>query len=227
MCRRRQQNIQPFCRFSIAAEHKFGKPTKIAGVNVGDPFAISVSPSEGYFFDTANAATKLRVVRKDNGGEIPLVQDGNPNPVPGTDGEWIYRYTAMPDCGVKVEVVFDKIVYWVQLNTQDEDGNALNAAGYWKFTVNKKDNLVENSVTDAFIEYGDTVTIALTEAGCNIMSAATQTGATGVARLRFLIELSDASMLNPLLARVSRVPSVYDARRIMPGEGAQSLRRRV
>jgi GTP pyrophosphokinase len=71
------------------------------------------------------------------------------------------------------------------------------------------------------------VTIALSEAGCNILSAATQTSATGVARLRFLIELSDASMLNPLLARVSRVPSVYDARRIMPGEGAQSLRRRV
>ena len=71
------------------------------------------------------------------------------------------------------------------------------------------------------------VTIALSEAGCNILSAATQTSATGVARLRFLIELPDASMLNPLLARVSRVPSVYDARRIMPGEGAQSLRRRV
>ena len=140
----------------------------VAGVNVGDPFAISVSPSEGYFFDTANAATKLRVVRKDNGGEIPLVQDGNANPVPGTDGEWIYRYTAMPDCGVKVEVVFDKIVYWVQLNTVDDvNGDPLNAAGYWKFTVNKTDNLVENSVTDVFVEYGDTVSIALTEAGAS------------------------------------------------------------
>ena len=36
-----------------------------------------------------------------------------------------------------------------------------------------------------------------------------------------------SAMLAPLLARVSRVPSVYDARRIMPGEGAQSLKRRV
>ena len=70
------------------------------------------------------------------------------------------------------------------------------------------------------------VTIALSEAGCNILSAATQTGSTGVARLRFLIALSDASLLNPLLARVNSVPSVYDARRIMPGEGAQSLKRR-
>ena len=71
------------------------------------------------------------------------------------------------------------------------------------------------------------VTIALAEAGCNILSAATQTGATGVARLRFLISLSDASLLGPLLARVNRVPSVYDARRILPGEGAKQLKRRA
>ena len=71
------------------------------------------------------------------------------------------------------------------------------------------------------------VTIALSEAGCNILSAATQTGATGVARLRFLIAISDASLLAPLLARVGRVPSVYDARRIMPGEGAKQMPRRV
>ena len=44
---------------------------------------------------------------------------------------------------------------------------------------------------------------------------------------RFLIAISDASLLGPLLARVSRVPSVYDARRIMPGEGAKQLKRRV
>ncbi len=71
------------------------------------------------------------------------------------------------------------------------------------------------------------VTIALTEAGCNILSAATQTSSTGMARLRFLIALSDASNLGPLLARASRVPSVYDARRIMPGEGAKQLPRRA
>ena len=70
------------------------------------------------------------------------------------------------------------------------------------------------------------VTAALSESGANILSAATQTTSTGVARLRFLIAISDASLLNPLLATVSRVPAVYDARRIMPGEGANSLRRR-
>ena len=70
------------------------------------------------------------------------------------------------------------------------------------------------------------ITIALGEGGANILSAATQTSSMGVARLRFMISISDASMLDPLLALLSRVPSVYDARRIMPGEGAKQLKRR-
>ena len=71
------------------------------------------------------------------------------------------------------------------------------------------------------------VTIAVGDAGGNILSAATQTTTTGVARLRFLIAISDASLLDPLLATVSRVPSVFDARRLMPGEGASQMKRRA
>ncbi|MCI1664968.1 MAG: bifunctional (p)ppGpp synthetase/guanosine-3',5'-bis(diphosphate) 3'-pyrophosphohydrolase [Atopobiaceae bacterium] len=71
------------------------------------------------------------------------------------------------------------------------------------------------------------VTIALGDAGGNILSAATQTTSTGVARLRFLIAISDASLLDTLLATVSRVPSVFDARRIMPGEGSNQMKRRA
>lgn len=70
------------------------------------------------------------------------------------------------------------------------------------------------------------VTIALDEAGANIMSAATQTSSSGSARLRFLLSISDASTLMPLLAKVGRVPSVYDARRILPGEGANQMKSR-
>ncbi len=70
------------------------------------------------------------------------------------------------------------------------------------------------------------VTIAIGEAGGNILSAATQTSSQGIARLRFLVSISDASLLDSLLASVSRVPSVYDARRLMPGEGAQQLKKR-
>ena len=71
------------------------------------------------------------------------------------------------------------------------------------------------------------VTIAIGEAGANILSAATQTTSQGLARLRFLVAISDASLLDALLASVSRVPSVYDARRIMPGEGANQMKRRI
>ena len=70
------------------------------------------------------------------------------------------------------------------------------------------------------------VTQAAGGAGGNILSAATSTSAQGVARLRFLVAISDASLLDTLLASVGRVPSVYDARRIMPGEGANMMSRR-
>lgn len=71
------------------------------------------------------------------------------------------------------------------------------------------------------------ITVAIGDAGANILSAATQTSAQGVARLRFLVAISDASLLDVLLSAVSRVPSVYDARRIMPGEGANQMKQRV
>ncbi len=70
------------------------------------------------------------------------------------------------------------------------------------------------------------VTIAIGDAGGNILSAATSTNREGVATLRFLVEISDASGLDPLLASVGRVDSVYDARRLMPGEGGAMLKRR-
>ncbi len=71
------------------------------------------------------------------------------------------------------------------------------------------------------------ITVAIGDAGANILSAATQTSAQGVARLRFLVAISDASLLDVLLSAVSRVPSVFDARRIMPGEGANQMKQRV
>ena len=71
------------------------------------------------------------------------------------------------------------------------------------------------------------ITVAIGDAGANILSAATQTSTRGVARLRFMVAISDASLLDVLLSAVSRVPSVYDARRIMPGEGANQMKRRV
>ena len=71
------------------------------------------------------------------------------------------------------------------------------------------------------------ITIAITDAGANILSASTQTTREGGARLRFLVAISGANLLDSLLASVSRVPSVYDARRLMPGEGAYQMKQRV
>ena len=48
----------------------------------------------------------------------------------------------------------------------------------------------------------------------------------GIALLQFLVEISDATRLDPLLASITRVPSVYEARRLMPGEGATQKKRR-
>ena len=70
------------------------------------------------------------------------------------------------------------------------------------------------------------VTIAIGDAGGNILSAATSTTRDGMATLRFLIEISDASQLDPLLKSISNVESVYDARRLMPGEGNTTMKRR-
>ena len=71
------------------------------------------------------------------------------------------------------------------------------------------------------------ITIAVSDAAANILSASTQTTRDGVARLRFLVCISDASLLDPLLASISRVPSVFDARRLMPGEGSGQMKRRA
>ncbi|OUN85944.1 RelA/SpoT family protein [[Collinsella] massiliensis] len=70
------------------------------------------------------------------------------------------------------------------------------------------------------------VTIAIGDAGANILSASTSTDRDGGAELRFLVQISDASGLDPLLAQISRVESVYDARRLMPGEGATTRKPR-
>ncbi|MDO4805632.1 MAG: bifunctional (p)ppGpp synthetase/guanosine-3',5'-bis(diphosphate) 3'-pyrophosphohydrolase [Coriobacteriales bacterium] len=71
------------------------------------------------------------------------------------------------------------------------------------------------------------VTAAISDAGANILSATTQTTHEGLARLRFTVAISDANLIDSLLAAVSRVPSVFDARRLMPGEGASQMKRRA
>ena len=83
------------------------------------------------------------------------------------------------------------------------------------------------ALSNADFQSAISLTIAITDAGANILSASTQTTREGGARLRFLVAISGANLLDSLLASVSRVPSVYDARRLMPGEGANQMKQRV
>ena len=147
----------------------------VGGVKVGEPFGISLSAAAGRFFDAAQQAqdgSKLRVLRKDNGGEVQMITVGDPNfpditanPAQGNDGEWIYFFDKMPDCGVKVEVVFDKVQYWLQLNAVDEAGNQLNAGGEWAVKINNKEINVENIFTDIYANADDTILLSLSNAG--------------------------------------------------------------
>lgn len=71
------------------------------------------------------------------------------------------------------------------------------------------------------------VTTTLCDTGSNILSAATQTSTRGYVRMRFLLAISDATKLSSMLATVKRVNSVFDARRILPGEGGNEMKKRL
>jgi len=60
------------------------------------------------------------------------------------------------------------------------------------------------------------VSIALADAGVNVLSAAISTDRQGVAYLRFLFELGSMDQLQKVLATVRGVNGVFDARRTMP-----------
>jgi guanosine-3',5'-bis(diphosphate) 3'-pyrophosphohydrolase len=63
------------------------------------------------------------------------------------------------------------------------------------------------------------VSAALSDHHVNILAAATQTGTDRISRMRFDFELADPSHLDSLLNNLRRIDSVYDAYRILPGNG--------
>jgi GTP pyrophosphokinase len=64
------------------------------------------------------------------------------------------------------------------------------------------------------------ISIALADAGVNVLSAAISTDKQGVAYLRFLFELGNMSQLQRVLDQVKAVEGVFDAQRTMP-DGAK------
>jgi GTP pyrophosphokinase len=65
------------------------------------------------------------------------------------------------------------------------------------------------------------VTIALAEAGVNVLSANIATDKQGIATMRFLFELGNMEQLSAVLARVRTLDGVFSADRMMPSPGIQ------
>jgi GTP pyrophosphokinase len=63
------------------------------------------------------------------------------------------------------------------------------------------------------------VSIALADAGVNVLSAAISTDKQGIAYLRFLFELGHMDQLQRVLNQVKAVEGVFDAQRTMPDSG--------
>jgi GTP diphosphokinase / guanosine-3',5'-bis(diphosphate) 3'-diphosphatase len=63
------------------------------------------------------------------------------------------------------------------------------------------------------------VSATLADHHVNILACATQTGTDRISRMRFDFELADPSHLDSLLGVIRRIESVYDAYRILPGQG--------
>jgi GTP pyrophosphokinase len=65
------------------------------------------------------------------------------------------------------------------------------------------------------------VTMAIAESGVNILASSTSTHRDGIVDMRFLFEIGEMSRLDALLRDVRRVDGVFEARRMLPGEGTQ------
>ncbi|MCR5575939.1 MAG: LysM peptidoglycan-binding domain-containing protein [Oscillospiraceae bacterium] len=140
----------------------------VNGVKAGVPFWLSVAPGEGYVYDAdgsnpASITSSLRVFRKDTGGEILPI--AGPIPHPTSAGSYMYCFDAMPADGVKVEAVFEKLGYILNITTIDENGDPLTGGSYVKITRNSSETVVDNLATQMSVEYGDTISVALTQVG--------------------------------------------------------------
>jgi len=68
------------------------------------------------------------------------------------------------------------------------------------------------------------VSSTLAEAGVNILSASVTTSRDGIATMRFLFEFSNMDQLPSILRSVRSVDGVFEASRMLPGEGGQARR---
>lgn len=133
--------------------------TSIATCEAGDTVEIILTPGEGHTFDYAAQdarASKLLVTRKDNNAPLQLARTA--------DG---YSFV-MPAEGVNIQAIFDTAPYTLTMRTVDENGTNLNGQGFWQIAINGVVGAADNDPnrpTTVNVAYGDTVVVAMTEAG--------------------------------------------------------------
>ena len=64
------------------------------------------------------------------------------------------------------------------------------------------------------------VSAVLADHHVNIVSCNTITGSDRISKMRFDFELGDPSHLDSLISTIKGIDSVYDAYRVLPGEGS-------
>ena len=69
------------------------------------------------------------------------------------------------------------------------------------------------------------VTRVLSEMGANVLSCSTTTHRDGVVEMRFLFQVSDLNVIDRTLKSLSEVEGVFDARRMIPGQGGAKKRK--
>lgn len=135
----------------------------------GDVVTVNVVPGNGHKFDFTKYDTRLMVTRSDNGVPVPLTmtmrdKDGNVTTDPALAVSADLTFT-MPDVGVNVQAIFEPLPFVITMRCVDQKGNDLTGLGLWQIAINGVPGIMDNGVTQVDVAYGDTITVAMTEAG--------------------------------------------------------------
>ena len=135
----------------------------------GETVTVNVVPGNGHKFDFAKFDTRLMVTRSDNGVPVTLTAKmydatgaETTDPKQAVSGNFTFT---MPDVGVNVQAIFEPKPFVITMRCVDEKGNDLTGRGLWQIAINGVPGIMDNGVTQVDVAYGDTITVAMTEAG--------------------------------------------------------------
>ncbi len=62
------------------------------------------------------------------------------------------------------------------------------------------------------------IVVVLSEMGANVLSSTTTSHRDGMVEMRFLFQVSDVSIIDTIIKKLSTVEGVFDARRMVPNK---------